>query len=179
MNEYGSLTAILGFIIAVIILVFQSYTMKLGAPWVPTSYKTIRKMLKMAKVKPGEMVYDLGCGDGRIVIEAARSFGAKSVGIEIDPIRFLWTKGRILFLGLSGKVRVLLGNFFKINISDADVVTIYLLQETNVKLIDKFMAELRPGTRIVSNTFTLPGFKLIDFDKELKVFVYTSEKDVE
>jgi ubiquinone/menaquinone biosynthesis C-methylase UbiE len=177
MNEYGSLTAILGFIIAVIILVFQSYTMKLGAPWVPTPYKTIKKMLKLAKVKPGEKVYDLGCGDGRIVIEAARSFGAKSVGIEIDPIRFLWTKAKILFLGLSDRVKVLLGNFFKINISDADVVTIYLLQDTNVKLIDKFARELRPGTRIVSNTFTLPGFKLIDFDKKLQVFVYTPEKD--
>jgi hypothetical protein len=80
-------------------------------------------------------------------------------------------------LGLSSRVKVLLGNLFKIDISDADVVTIYLLQETNVKLIDKFVRELQPGTRIVSNTFTLPGFKLIDFDKELKVFVYTLEKD--
>ena len=75
----------------------------------------------------------------RVIIEAARSFGAKAVGIEIDPLRFVWTRARIFLLGLSDKVNVLLGNFFKINIGDTDVVTIYLLQETNVKLINKFI----------------------------------------
>ena len=175
MNEYGSLTAIIGFIIAAITLVFQVYTTRFGAPWVPTSYKTIKKMLRLAEVKPGDKVYDLGCCYGRILVEAARSFGARSVGIEIDPIRFLYAKAKVLLLGLSTRVKVLMGNFFKINISEADVVTIYLLQETNVRLIDKFARELRPGTRIVSNTFTLPGFKLINFDKKLKVFVYTVE----
>ena len=75
----------------------------------------------------------------RVIIEAARSFGAKAVGIEIDPLRFVWTRARIFLLGLSDKVNVLLGNLFKINIGDTDVVTIYLLQETNVKLINKFI----------------------------------------
>ncbi len=172
MNEYGSLASIIGFIFAVILLIFQTYTMKYGAPWVPTPYRTIKKMLKLAEVKPEDMVYDLSSGDGRVIIEAARSFGAKAIGIEIDPFRFMWTKAKILLLGLPKRVHVLLGNFFKIDISDADVVTIYLLQETNVKLIDKFARELRPGTRIVSNTFTLPGFKIINHDEKSKIYVY-------
>ncbi|MCK5566608.1 MAG: class I SAM-dependent methyltransferase [Actinomycetia bacterium] len=172
MNEYGSITAIIAAIFAVIFLFFQTYTMKFGAPWVPTPYKIIRKMLKLAGIKPGDIVYDLGSGDGRMIIEAARSFGATAVGIEIDPLRFLWTKAKIFFLGLSNKVDVLFGNFFKINIRDANIVTIYLLPDTNVKLIDKFVKELRPGTRIVSNTFALPGFKMIDQDEKLKIYVY-------
>jgi predicted RNA methylase len=173
MNEYGSLASIIGFVFAILLVTFQAYTMKYGAPWVPTPYRTIRKMLKMAKVKPGDVVYDLGSGDGRIIIEAARTFGAKSVGIEIDPFRFLWTKARIFFQGYSNRVVILMGNFFKVDISDADVVTIYLLQETNEKLISKFVNELRPGTRIVSNTFTLPGMYIIDHDEKLKIYVYS------
>ena len=172
MNEYAYLASIITAAFAVILLIFQTYTQKYGAPWVPTPYKTIKKMLKLAEVKPEDVVYDLGSGDGRVIIEAARSFGAKAVGIEIDPLRFMWTKARIFLLGLSDKVTVLLGNFFKINISDADVVTIYLLQETNVKLIDKFIKELNPGTRIVSNTFTLPGLKIINYDEKSKIYVY-------
>ena len=172
MNEYGYLASIIAAAFAFIFVIFQTHTQKYGAPWVPTPYKTINKMLKLAKVKPEDVVYDLGSGDGRVIIEAARSFGAKAVGIEIDPIRFIWSKSRIYFLRLSDKVNVLLGNFFKIDISDADVVIIYLLQETNVKLIDKFMNELRPGTRIVSNTFTLPGLKIINYDEKSKIYVY-------
>ncbi len=172
MNEYGSLASAISFVFAITILILQTYTLKYGAPWVPTPHRTIKNMLKLAEVKPGDKVYDLGCGDGRVIIEAARSFGAKAVGVEIDPMRFLWTKTKVLLFGLSGKVSVLLGNFFKINISDADVVAIYLLQETNIKLIDKFIKELRPGTRIVSNTFTLPGFKVFNYDKRSRIFVY-------
>jgi predicted RNA methylase len=172
MNEYTSIATIIAVVFVAIFLIFQTYTQKYGAPWVPTPYKTIRKMLEMAGVKPGDVVYDLGSGDGRVIIEAARSFGANAVGIEIDPLRFLWTKARIFFLGLSGKVNVLFGNFFKIDIGDATVVTIYLLQETNVKLIDKFIQELDPGTRIVSNTFTLPGLKIINQDEKSKIYVY-------
>ena len=172
MNEYSYLASIIAAAFAIIFVIFQTHTQKYGAPWVPTPYKIIERMLTLAEVKPEDVVYDLGSGDGRVIIEAARSFGAKAVGIEIDPLRFMWTKTRIYFLRLSDKVNVKLGNFFKINISDADVVIIYLLQETNIKLIDKFIRELRPGTRIVSNTFTLPGLKIINYDEEYKIYVY-------
>ncbi len=172
MNEYSSIAAIIAAVFAVLFIIFQTYTQKYGAPWVPTPYKTIKKMLEMAEVRPGEILYDLGSGDGRVIIEAARSFGARAVGIEIDPFRYLWTKARIFTTGLTGNVNVLFGNFFNIDISQADVVTIYLLQDTNVKLIDKFIRELRPGSRIVSNTFTLPGLKIINHDEKSNIFVY-------
>ncbi|MES0341538.1 MAG: hypothetical protein ABUK08_04405 [Candidatus Humimicrobiaceae bacterium] len=92
MNEYGSIVSVITAISLAIFFIFQTYTQKFGAPWVPTPYKIIKKMLKLAEVKPGDIVYDLGSGDGRVIIEAARSFGAKAVGIEIDPLRFIWAK---------------------------------------------------------------------------------------
>ena len=95
MNELISRAAMIVIVFVIILIILQAYTMMFGAPWVPTPYRTIRRMLKLAKVKPGDMVYDLGCGDGRIIIEAARSFGAKAKGIEIDPSRFVWAKARI------------------------------------------------------------------------------------
>jgi len=172
MNEYGYIASLIAALLAFIFFIFQSYTQKYGAPWVPTSHKKIEKMLTLAEVKPDDTVYDLGSGDGRVIIDTAILFGAKAVGIEIDLLRFIWTKAKIIYLGLSGRVNVLHGNFFNINISNADVVTIYLLQETNIKLTYKFINELRPGTRIVSNTFTLPGLKIISSDEKDKIYVY-------
>ena len=116
--------------------------------------RTVRAMLTLAEVKPGDVVYDLGCGDGRVIVTAAREFGARAVGIELDPLRFLFCRARIGLMGLKGRVSVRLGDFFKQDLSGADVVTCYLLQETNKELAAKLRTELRPGTRIVSNTFT-------------------------
>ncbi len=159
-------------ILLVIILVFITWSQIFGAPWIPTPNKTVRKMLKLAKVRPGEKIYDLGSGDGRIIITAARLFAARATGIEIDPLRYLYTRIKIFCLKLQDKVQVLLGNFFNKDLSDADVVTIYLLQDTNVRLIKKFIQELRPGTRIVTNTFTLPGLKILRQSKKEQIYVY-------
>lgn len=164
------LTIVLIFIAAV--LVFMVWSQAFGAPWIPTPHKTIRKMLKLARLKPGEILYDLGCGDGRIIIDAAKDFGAMAVGIEIDPIRYYWAKLSILRLRLQDNAKVLFGNFFKSNLSKADVVTLYLLQETNVKLIKKLSDELKPGARIVTNTFTIPGWHAIRRDEQAKIYVY-------
>lgn len=159
-------------IILVSVLTFMAWSQIFGAPWIPTSYKTVRKMLEIAKVKPGETVYDLGSGDGRIIIEAARFFGAKAFGIEIDPLRYLWTKMKISVLKLQGKAQVMLGNFFYKDLSKANIVIVYLLQDTNNRLIKKFIKELRPGTRIVSNTFIFPGWDIIRQDNKAQVYVY-------
>jgi methylase of polypeptide subunit release factors len=105
-----------------------------GAPWVPTPKGIVRKMLSMADVESGEVVYDLGSGDGRIIIMAAREFQANSVGIEINPISILWIKVKIALFRLSGKVNVVWGNFFNKDLSKANVVILYLLQGTNDKL---------------------------------------------
>jgi predicted RNA methylase len=123
--------------------------------------KTVHKMLKLADISPKDVVYDLGCGDGRTVITAARRYGARAVGIEIDPLRFLWCQFLITILGLRSRIKILYGNFFNKDLSEATLVTCYLLQETNDKLVKKFKKELRPGTKVVSNTFTFSGLQMV------------------
>lgn len=158
------------------VLVFMAWSQAFGAPWIPTPHKTIRIMLELARLKPGETLYDLGCGDGRIVIDAVKDFGALAIGIEIDPIRYYWAKLSILQLRLQCNAKVILGNFFKSNLSKADVVTLYLLQDTNVKLMKKLSDELKPGARIVTNTFIIPGWPEIRRDEQAKIYVYEVEK---
>ena len=127
----------------------------------------------MAEVGPDDLVYDLGCGDGRIIITAARRYGARAVGIELDPLRYLWCQMLITVLGLRDRVRIVQGNFFKQDLSAADVVACYLLRDTNKKLQDKFKNELSPNTRVVSNYFTFPGLQLVNEDKEEKLYLYS------
>ena len=143
-----------------------------GAPWVPTSMGMVRKMLTMAEVGPGDLVYDLGCGDGRTIVTAARRYGARAVGVEIDPLRYLWCQMLITVLGLRDRVRIIYGDFFSQDLSDADVVTCYLLQDTNDQLEGKFKQELRPSTRVVSNTFTFPGLHRVRQDGDARLYLY-------
>ena len=142
-----------------------------GAPWVPSPNETIRKMLLLAKVKPGEEVYDLGSGDGRIVIMSAREFGAKSTGIEIDVFRAFYSKLLIGLLGLGGRARVIWSSFYGVDLSRADVITVYLLPETNDKLMPKLERELRPTSRVVSHAFRF-DWPLLDSDEGAKIYVY-------
>jgi predicted RNA methylase len=151
-----------------------------GGPWLPTSRKNARKMLAMAKVKPGDVVYDLGSGDGRILFIAAKEFGAKAVGIEIDPFRYAYSKLMVRLHGLQDQVEVRFGNFFKHDLSQADVLTAYLLQRTNNRLIMKLIKELRPGTRVVANTFIFPGWLVVDKDPKQQLYLYeVQEKNPE
>ena len=132
-------------------------------------------MLTMAEVGPEDTVYDLGCGDGRIIVTAARCYGSRAVGIEVDPLRYLWCQARITALGLRGRVRVVYGSFFTQDLSDADVVTSYLLRRTNNKLEAKFKRELRPSTRVVSNEFAFPGLHLLRQDEVEGLYLYDLE----
>jgi predicted RNA methylase len=127
----------------------------------------------MVEVGPGDVVYDLGCGDGRVIVAAARRFGARAVGIEIDPLRYLWSQMLITILGLRGRVQVVYGDFFAQDLSGADVVTCYLMQNTNERLVEKLRRELRPGSRVVSNTFTFPGLRLVRRDDQADVYAYS------
>jgi predicted RNA methylase len=130
-------------------------------------------MLAMAEVAPDDLVYDLGCGDGRTIVAAARRFGARAVGIEIDPLRYLWCQALITVLGLRDRVQVVYGDFFAQDLRDADVVTCYLLQATNEKLVSKLKQELHPGARVVSNSFTFPGLRLMSQDNHNHLYVYS------
>ena len=142
---------ILIFLLTLAIIISILWTQSRGAPWVPTSFGTVNKMLAMAEVGPNDVIYDLGCGDGRTIVMAAWRHGSRAVGIEIDPLRYLWCQVAIAVLGLRGRVKVVFGDFFDKDLSEADVVTCYLLQVTNEKLEEKLKEELRPGTRVVSN----------------------------
>lgn len=163
----------IGLLIILIVLVISIiWTNSRGAPWVPTPMSMVHEMLTMAGVGPDDLVYDLGCGDGRIIITAARRYGARAVGIELDPLRFLWCQMLITVLGLRGRVRIVYGDFFKQDLSAASVVTCYLLRVTNKKLEGKFKSELSPETRVVSNYFTFPGLQLVSEDQEEKLYLY-------
>lgn len=168
------LISVVFFLIMVFLMSLVSTSSK-GAPWVPTPRSVIDRMLIMAKVKPGEVVYDLGCGDGRVLIRAARKFGARGVGIEIDVSRYLWSLLSVILLGLWRRVKILRKDLFSVDLGHADVIFTYLLQDTNDRLKEKMRRELRPGTRIISNTFTFSGFPLAEVDEELYLYLYQIE----
>jgi cyclopropane fatty-acyl-phospholipid synthase-like methyltransferase len=154
------------------ILLWMAWTQARGAPWLPTPQGKVRRMLAMAGVQPGDVVYDLGCGDGRVLVAAARDFGAHAVGVELDPLRYLWSRLRITFQGLRGQAQVFRGDLFQVDLSQADVVSCYLLQSTNDRLVEKLMRELPPGARVVSNSFTFPGLRLVGKDGHAEIYVY-------
>jgi ribosomal protein L11 methylase PrmA len=124
--------------------------------FVPTPPEVVQAMLKVAKVGPGDIVYDLGSGDGRIPIAAVKDFGAaRATGIDIDPQRIQEAEANRKQSGVADRVRFLNQDLFQTNISEATVVTLYLLPSLNLKLMPKLKAELKPGTRIVSHAFDM------------------------
>jgi ubiquinone/menaquinone biosynthesis C-methylase UbiE len=127
----------------------------LDVPYVPTKQEVVEEMLRMAGVKPGDLVYDLGCGDGRIVITAAQKFGARGVGIDIDPKRIAEAVENARRAGVERQVEFRLGDLFEADIREATVVTLYLLPDVNLRLKPKLRRDLRPGTRVVSHDFAM------------------------
>ncbi|MEM3615285.1 MAG: methyltransferase domain-containing protein [Candidatus Methanomethylicia archaeon] len=128
-------------------------------PFVSTPENVVRKMLQLCNVKPDEVVYDLGAGDGRVLFIAAREFKARAVGVEIRPQLVKQIEDRISMENLQGRVKIIHGNFFNVNISDADVVFLYLLTSVNERLKPKLEKELKPGARVVSHDFEMPGWR--------------------
>jgi tRNA A58 N-methylase Trm61 len=124
-------------------------------PYVPTDESVVMKMLEMAKVTKNDLVYDLGSGDGRIVITAAQRFGARGVGIDIDPDRIKEAEENARRAGVTDRVRFILGDIFTADIKTATVVTMYLLPDVNLKLRPKLLSELKPGTRLVSHNYDM------------------------
>ncbi len=137
-----------------------------SVPYVPTPPEVVEGMLKLAGVKNGDVVYDLGSGDGRIVIMAAEKFGARGVGVELNSERIKLSIENAQKAHVQNRVRFLQQDFFKTDISEATVVTLYLLSSVNLELKPKLLKELRPGTRIVSQSFDMGDWKP---DKEIEV----------
>ena len=129
-------------------------------PYYPTPPKIVRRMLKMAKVGPGDVVYDLGCGDGRILIMAVKEFGAdRAVGYEMREDLSGSALSEIRHQGLHGRVKLVNGNLFDADLYEATVITLYLDNSTNERLKPKLGKEARAGTRIVSHAFEIKGWK--------------------
>ncbi len=128
-----------------------------GAPFVPTPMEAVRKMLKLANIKKGEVVYDIGCGDGRMVYLAVKECGAKGTGFELSPFVYLLAIIRKLFW--RSKARILFRNFKTQSFKDADVIMCYLMPETLDKLRPKLESELKKGARIISYAFRIKDWK--------------------
>ena len=124
-------------------------------PYIPTTEAAVHEMLKLASVKSSDLVYDLGCGDGRLVIAAAKEYGARGVGIDINPDRIREANENARKSGVENLVRFEENDLFKADIHEASVVTLFLLNSVNLQLRPKLLQELKPGTRIVSNTFRM------------------------
>jgi cyclopropane fatty-acyl-phospholipid synthase-like methyltransferase len=129
------------------------------APFVPSPPDAVTAMLQLADVKKDEVLFDLGCGDGRIIIEAAQKFGAKAVGVELDKIRYEECVRRIRESNLDGRVNVIHGNLLDVDLTSANIVTLYLLTSSNEKLRPKLEKELKNGTRVVSHKFPISKWK--------------------
>lgn len=141
------------------------------APWWRTSDHKIRESLKLAKVTKKDIVYDLGCGDGRTLIIAAKEFGAKGVGIEIDPVRYFISNLMIRINRAIDRVTIKRKNFFDEDISKASVVFVYLVPKALGRLLPKFKKELKKGTRIVSFRYEI-NLPLKRYDKENNIRLY-------
>jgi SAM-dependent methyltransferase len=128
-------------------------------PYVPTTDAAVEAMLKLADVKKTDIVYDLGCGDGRIVVAAAKKFGAHAVGIDINPARIKEAKENAKQAAVEDLVRFEENDLFEADIHEASVVTLFLLSSVNLKLRPKLLKDLKPGTRVVSNTFDMGDWK--------------------
>lgn len=141
---------------------FQGQDTALHKPdvfYVPTPQEVVDAMLQLAHVTPNDVVYDLGSGDGRIPITAAQKYGAKGVGIDIDPRRIEEARENAKLANVTDKVTFLNQDLFESNISDATVVTLYLLPSLNEKLMPKLKKELKPGTRVVSHAFSMGAWE--------------------
>jgi SAM-dependent methyltransferase len=129
--------------------------------YVPTPRKVVEEMLRMAELKPDDVVYDLGCGDGRIVIAAAQLRGVKAVGYDIDPERVKEARANVRAAGVEHLVRIEQADVFTLDLTGASVITLYLLPQLNVRLMPQ-LARLRAGARILSHNFDMRGAKPVE-----------------
>ncbi len=133
----------------------QPQPKKPDVEYVPTPHRVVAEMLQLVAVKPTDVVYDLGCGDGRVVITAAKQYSARGVGIDIDPKRIKESRANARQAGVDNRVKFLQQDLFEADIREATVVTLYLLPQLNRQLIPKLLSDLQPGTRVVSHDFDM------------------------
>ena len=143
-----------------------------GLPWVPTREKRIRKALDLAKLQSDEILYDLGAGDGRVLLMAAKEFGARAIGIEIGPVQYMLGELSIWLSGSGQRVRMRCGDFYNADISDADVVFVYATSSQTSRLLPLLERQLRLGARVVSIAADFSDWQPQLVDRESLIFVY-------
>jgi SAM-dependent methyltransferase len=143
-----------------------------GLPPVPTRLERIRKALTLAKLQPNEVLYDLGAGDGRVLLVAARDFGTKAVGIEIGPIQCALIWLRVVANGFGNQIRVRWANFYKSDLREADVVFVYATSKEVMKLAPHLETQMKKGARLVSISADFPEWEPQEFDNRDLIFVY-------
>ena len=143
-----------------------------GLPSVHTRVDRVRRALQLAELKPDETLYDLGAGDGRVLVLAAKEFGAQAVGIEVGPVQCAaaWVNARVN--GVGPRVRVKLGDYFKATLMPADVVFIYATSSQAIRLQEHLELQLRPGARVVTISFDFPNWEPAAFDNRELIFLY-------
>lgn len=167
-------------LISIIVFLFLLFSMfwppdSPWAPWWRTDKKVARAMCRLAKVDKKDIVYDLGCGDGAALSVAAKEFGASGVGIEIDPLRYLFSKIRFRINGFDKKIKIIKKNFYNVNISSASVIFVYLVPRALKRLKPKFLKELKNGTLLVSFKYKT-SLPLVAYDKENDIYLYKIKK---
>ena len=143
-----------------------------GSPWWPAPKREVLKLLRMAELKENEKLYDLGCGDGRALIVAAREFGVRGVGVEIDPLKAAIARFLVKSAGLSGRIEIIRASALDVPLHEADVVFLYLSHQLIDRMKDKFLTELKPEARIVSYGFMVRGLPLYKTADGLNGFIY-------
>ena len=157
--------AVIGIVLGTALTFAQEQNPK-DVPYVPTPQPVVDKMLELAAITKNDVVYDLGSGDGRIVITAAKKYGVRGVGVDIDPERVKEANANAVLAGVADRVKFIEQDLFKTDLKEASVVTLYLLPEVNLRLRPKLWSELKPGTRVVSHAFDMG-----DWEPEQKVEV--------
>lgn len=148
-----------GIVLGGLTVLWIAWNLTLDALWQPTDPVTMRRLLKLSEIQPGETLIDLGCGDGRFVIAAAKEYGAQATGIEIDPFRVLYAKVWIWLARLSNRARVIRGNMYDVDVSQADVVILFLSATSNFRLQKRLREQLRDGARVVSYYHPMWGWQ--------------------
>jgi len=163
---------ITGVLILAAIILWIAVPLLTGLPWVPSHAKRIRRALEMAEIAPGEVVYDLGAGDGRVLIIAAREFGARAVGIEISPMHCLiaWLKSGLS--GFGSQVTIRCASIYTADVSGADVVFAYVTPEHAARLRPILEKQLKSGARVVTISAEMEGWQPDQIDKNDLVFLY-------
>lgn len=160
------------FIVVILSALWITIPALFGPPSVPTRMNRIRKALRLANLQPGEIVYDLGAGDGRVLLVAANEFNARAVGIEVGPVQCVFIALRALASGNGDSIRVRWENYFKASLKDADVVFIYATSKETGRLSNHLKEQMRPGSRLVSISADFPEWEPANIDELELVFLY-------